>query len=167
MRLWLLLSVALGTGGLFAQQAANAPPWLILVASLLGSGFVGRYILARYEKRWEQRLQDATARVQEATAEETQVKTARAMEDLQTSILNRARAEHAEMHAQLEGFKTRLAEANVRAVKAEAIAAQKDTRIQALTTKVLLLEGRIEALHDQMAAKELGEEFGKRRLDEE
>lgn len=168
MRAWLVCSAALWAAGIVAQQVADTPPpWLVLVGLLFGSGFVGRYLLARLERKWEKRLQDATAAAQEATAEETQLNTRRAMEELQTSILNRARAEHAEMQAELEQVKTQLAQANTRAAQAETNAAQKDAEIARLTNKVHVLASRIEALHDQLAAAERGEEFGRRRLDDD
>lgn len=166
MKAWLAGSLGLWVSSIIAQSATQMPPWVVLLGSLFGTGVLGRYLLTRYEKRWEQRLQDATAAAQEAAAKETDAKTRVALDDLQQKVIDRARAQYAEMAAEVERTKTKLAEAHVEIAANQAEIARLTATIEKRDTRARQFRTEIERLHDQVAALEKGRTADRRRRDD-
>lgn len=171
MRLVLAASAGASALGVVAQ-ATGLPPWLVLVGSILGGGgFVGRWAYLRLEQKFEQRLQTATATVQEATAEQTQVNTAKLVDEMGAQMLQRAHAELATMQTQLEAVKARLSETEARLAASQQDAAEKRLEFRVLLDekerRMAIMRTEIERLHDEVAAYQQGQQTGKRRLDDE
>lgn len=166
----MVYSVALWAGGVAAQAAGQVPLWAYLALSLLGTGFFGKWFNDRRDKKWEQRLQDATAQAQEQTARLTGADTDAKLDDIRRRLVSEAQDAMARLEDRLHDTEARLSETMVRAVQAEAQTAQVDAELRAIILekeqRVSLLLRRIDALNDRLLAYEKGEEFGKRHGDE-
>lgn len=166
MRVVLAYSAALWVGGVAAEAATDIPLWVYLAVSLLGSGFGGKLILDRRDKKWEARLQDATALVQEQTARQLGTEIAEKQDEIRRRLVDEANEAMARLETRLRDAEKASHEAMLRAAQAEADSAAKDAEVERLKARMTLMRAELERLHDRLLAYEKGEAFGKRRHDD-